>query len=381
MGTRMYNFKAESFNICICRESKYEVCHYSGIDAENVTLDPELPSIQNLYSAPANEPENERYFYHTDHLGSSSWITDASGAVYTEQGRSVNQHIQYLPYGENFIDQRVTGHDVRFRFTGKERDEATGFDYFGARYYNSDLSIWLSVDPLASKYPSMSPYMYTAGNPVMLVDPDGRDNKKPERFGIGKRFKNWINGDSYKNKANKFAVKNGIHSTEDKNGRIKMTKSYIYANKKTNETGVIEEDYIFSKDDIRMERRNSTTGETSYFAMDYSGFKGILILGSGLGKDGYTVGQKGKYFEVIDFNEFSNIFSPEQIELNKKNQEFELVPIILSKRTKDGKIRQGNRDTIGWTKALVKDSIKYYDSWGRGENATPVYINPEKNRW
>ena len=63
METRMYNFKAESFNICIYRESKYEVCHYSCIDAENVSLDPELLSIQNLYSAPANEPENECYFY------------------------------------------------------------------------------------------------------------------------------------------------------------------------------------------------------------------------------------------------------------------------------------------------------------------------------
>jgi len=51
----------------------------------------------------------------------------------------------------------------------------TGVDYFGARYYASDLSVWLSVDPLASKYPTMSPYMYVAGNPVMLIDPDGRD--------------------------------------------------------------------------------------------------------------------------------------------------------------------------------------------------------------
>jgi hypothetical protein len=50
------------------------------------------------------------------------------------------------------------------------------YNYFGARYYNSDISVWLSVDPLADKYPSMSSYMYTAGNPVMLVDPDGRDN-------------------------------------------------------------------------------------------------------------------------------------------------------------------------------------------------------------
>jgi RHS repeat-associated protein len=130
------------------------------MDPDNVVLDEDFIINQ------TNDPENELYFYHTDHLGSSSWITDASGAV--------NQHIQYLPFGESFISQKVSSYDVRYKFTGKERDQETGYDYFGARYYASDLSVWLSVDPLASKYPSMSPYMYTAGNPVMLVDPDGR---------------------------------------------------------------------------------------------------------------------------------------------------------------------------------------------------------------
>ncbi len=43
-----------------------------------------------------------------------------------------------------------------------------------ARYYESSLSIWLSVDPLSDKYPSLSPYVYCANNPVILVDPDGR---------------------------------------------------------------------------------------------------------------------------------------------------------------------------------------------------------------
>ena len=61
-------------------------------------------------------------------------------------------------------------------FTGKERDSETGFSYFGARYYDSDLMTgWLSVDPMADKYPSLSPYNYCAWNPVKLVDPDGRD--------------------------------------------------------------------------------------------------------------------------------------------------------------------------------------------------------------
>ena len=60
-------------------------------------------------------------------------------------------------------------------FSSKERDAETGLSYFGARYYNSDLSIWLSVDPMASKYPSLSPYTYCAENPVKLVDPNGEE--------------------------------------------------------------------------------------------------------------------------------------------------------------------------------------------------------------
>ena len=44
-----------------------------------------------------------------------------------------------------------------------------------ARHYNSALSIWLSVDPMADKYPSESPYVYCANNPVAMKDDDGRD--------------------------------------------------------------------------------------------------------------------------------------------------------------------------------------------------------------
>ena len=60
-----------------------------------------------------------------------------------------------------------------FTFSAKEKDSETGFSYFGSRYYSSDLSIWLSIDPQASKYPSLSPYVYCANNPVKLVDPNG----------------------------------------------------------------------------------------------------------------------------------------------------------------------------------------------------------------
>ena len=142
----------------------------------NVSIeDPELQVINDLAEVSADEPESDIYYYHSDHLGSSSWITDAGG--------DVNQHLQYLPFGEDYIYQRTNSWNIPYTFSGKEKDSETGYSYFGARYYDSDISVWLSVDPLSDKYPSMSAYMYTAGNPVMLVDPDGR---KIKGFSINK---------------------------------------------------------------------------------------------------------------------------------------------------------------------------------------------------
>ncbi|MBR4647130.1 MAG: RHS repeat-associated core domain-containing protein [Bacteroidales bacterium] len=66
-------------------------------------------------------------------------------------------------------------HCPSYTFSAKEKDSETGLSYFGSRYYSSDLSIWLSVDPQASKYPSLSPYVYCANNPVRVVDPDGEE--------------------------------------------------------------------------------------------------------------------------------------------------------------------------------------------------------------
>ena len=64
-------------------------------------------------------------------------------------------------------------------FSAKEKDAETGYSYFGSRYYSSDLSIWLSVDPMSDKYPSLSPYTYCANNPIKLVDPNGATWEDP----------------------------------------------------------------------------------------------------------------------------------------------------------------------------------------------------------
>ncbi len=76
-------------------------------------------------------------------------------------------------------------HGWTFTFSAKEKDSETGLSYFGSRYYSSDLSIWLSVDPQASKYPSLSPYVYCADNPVKLVDPEGELYRKFENYDNG----------------------------------------------------------------------------------------------------------------------------------------------------------------------------------------------------
>ena len=66
----------------------------------------------------------------------------------------------------------ITDHSSH-TFSAKEKDTETGYSYFGARYYSSDLSIWLSVDPMSDKYPSLSPYTYCANNPIRIIDPSG----------------------------------------------------------------------------------------------------------------------------------------------------------------------------------------------------------------
>ncbi len=62
-----------------------------------------------------------------------------------------------------------------YKFNGKELDEETGFYYYGARYYDPRISIWQSVDPLAEKYPNVSPYNYCLNNPINAIDPDGKE--------------------------------------------------------------------------------------------------------------------------------------------------------------------------------------------------------------
>ena len=111
---------------------------------------------------------------------------------------------------------------IGFTFTGKERDAETGYSYFGARYYDSDLSgLFISVDPMSDKYPSITPYAYCAWNPLKLVDPDGREiwigtyNGKRSKYIPNRKGNTGVTATLdriYESKAGKFVINSLIKS-------------------------------------------------------------------------------------------------------------------------------------------------------------------------
>ena len=120
------------------------------------------------------------YYYHPDHLGSTSYVTDHKGEVY--------EHLQYFPFGETWIQQAHNTERTPYQYTAKELDEETGLYYYGARYYDPRTSVWQSADPILGKYLTgkggiggvfvtinMGLYTFSHNNPVILRDLDGRE--------------------------------------------------------------------------------------------------------------------------------------------------------------------------------------------------------------
>ena len=110
--------------------------------------------------------ENLQFFYHPDHLGSSSFITNLEGEVV--------QHIEYVPFGEVFIEERNNVWNTPYLFNAKEFDEETGMYYYGARYYEPRVSVWMSTDSEELKFPNIGTYTYAANNPIKFIDADGK---------------------------------------------------------------------------------------------------------------------------------------------------------------------------------------------------------------
>ena len=138
--------------------------------------------------------EKMQFYYHPDHLGSSSYITNLDGEVV--------QHIEYVPFGEVFVEERNNIWNTPYLFNAKEFDEETGLYYYGARYYDPRVNVWISVDPISNYDPlnsenyidgehnngvynsfNINPYIYCYQSPIILIDPNGKQTT----------FTNWWN--------------------------------------------------------------------------------------------------------------------------------------------------------------------------------------------
>jgi RHS repeat-associated protein len=135
------------------------------------------------YRVPSETPEggtpdnNFLYFYHSDHLGSTSYVTDTDGELY--------EHVQYFPSGEVWVQEASNTERLPYLFTSRELDQETGLYALGLRYYDSRTSLWASPDPVLDDYldgapndgifrpGNLSPYCYSWNSPVNLADPDG----------------------------------------------------------------------------------------------------------------------------------------------------------------------------------------------------------------
>ncbi len=134
---------------------------------------------------PNDTTKEETFFYHSDHLGSTSYITDDHA--------NITQYDAYLPYGELLVDEHSSSEDLPYKFNGKQFDEETGLYYYGARYMNPVTSLWYGVDPLAEEYVNTGSYVYCVDNPITLIDANGKSSSYPDDqsiwSGIGSFFK------------------------------------------------------------------------------------------------------------------------------------------------------------------------------------------------
>ena len=174
-------------------------------------------------------------YYVTDHLGSTRMVVSSND--------SIRETINYYPFGSEMRMEAPAqianslGHP--FRFTGKELDKISDLNMydFGARWYDvAGVPMWTSVDPLAEKYYNVSPYAYCAGNPVMLVDPEGKEPTEDEAARIaahvyGDKEDDILTG-GWRVSTTDFGIKN-------ENG----LKSQVY--ERVNDDGIVTE-YVYA---------------------------------------------------------------------------------------------------------------------------------------
>ena len=107
-------------------------------------------------------------YYVRDYLGSTRAVIDESG--------NVLQSTAYYPSGVPLTPNSLTPQTIKLH-TGKDFFDLQGAGWYDnqARYYDCLIPTFKSQDPLAEKYPWLSPYCHCANKPINAIDPDGRE--------------------------------------------------------------------------------------------------------------------------------------------------------------------------------------------------------------
>lgn len=130
--------------------------------------------------SPPNTINGTTRFYHSDHLGSTNFITDSSGAI--------TQTTEYYPFGRARLEETADGQGSYYKYTGVELDKESGLAYHSARYYDNVVGRFVSVDPLFVETPGecgiqeCNLYGYATNNPFRFIDPSGLAN---DEGGVG----------------------------------------------------------------------------------------------------------------------------------------------------------------------------------------------------
>ena len=270
-----------------------------------------------------------------------------------------------------FLCQNVTS------FTGKEKDSETGFYYVGARYYDPSLSgLFISVDPMADKYPSISPYAYCAWNPVKLVDPDGNWPWPPYHIREAKKFAKQNHGFvNIEEKRNGVKIANvGYISNSSEYGKIFTLRSF--APKGYNSRGTIKEATGLAKAELWMDEPSKgfidfTTKTLSSIA--YSFFNepfelstGHTIAGSDVNYDEKTNAFIGQLFSGMSrfIGKGIGLIHPKGVNGLDRYNNFVQISGGRNGRTPEemGKVYQKNKQTINEMYIIGKTQDRFSSS-------------------
>jgi RHS repeat-associated protein len=133
----------------------------------NVVYENGVPQILLTEAGYVSLTDGKYHYYLKDHQGNNRVVVAEEGTI-----EEVNH---YYPFGGVFSS---TGDAQPYKYNGKELDRKGGLDWYdyGARHYDSVLGRWNGVDPSCEKHYSWSPYVYCKNNPVLRIDPDGKDD-------------------------------------------------------------------------------------------------------------------------------------------------------------------------------------------------------------